>query len=1771
MWCVSTPESNAGPSFKVSVVETLHNETPIERGPASKVRNKRARIHAYEDFSSPRISTVLVLFHEATVCVRASAKIFFESLGSIGSEGTRFQRAFGADEGCMHWRGDGLGLDSYDGMRQAPLAVRVTTEAAGTGHRIVHDRGQAFRFSCVFRWPSLHPYAAESASLRGLLIRSCVWATSFDVSEPSSDRLEASENWDDDFEFHSNKGSTRPTSHADQLEENVDQDNNHEPHAHAPRHRDSHETTENWDDDFAEDDADADASSPSVEAGGPPETHSNSHRDIYPTSIDDDTNAHPSTSSESGFSLPPPPVRDAQHRTPRASKIQRRQQQQRMRAGSGSTARQDQWDSSDDEELGFGEEEDRTVTARSRRTLASLSGREGASTFTNPSGSPPPPVPPLPTLPGGITPASSIGRGAGIGIMIPLASGSGMAPFPFPRSPTASVFSAPDNAPDNASIAYTHTSAGSTTALNRPRATLTKGAKGLAGLPPSPPIHRERERRRLRKKSRPGQGRGGGGAGVVEMREMREMVGMTRRESSEEVETAEEDWDAEDDGAGAGGGANAIYGAGGGVGANNSSTSSAAYHAHPHGGNNVYFHPSTSSTSNANTPYGAQPAGASASASGSHVMLGSASPGGLLSRIGSVKRWAVAGRKKSSSVSVGSVGMGGGFPFFFRLSWRGSTPLSLAVLSRIALRRYWALPLASFTFVVLFLLLINTSVDPELDVIQDITAHANGLANETTPRPPSANSLLRTGSQSSSQSRSDSRSRSRHSYAHPTPAATPITPPRNKAAQAQQRHSQYGSGQDYTPKTPPLTPPEATAPRGWFFRASSGSPAERERERERGNRFRGGGAGGGVGRDGAAGEGGTADLSGGAGAGERPYTPTPHGGREEKPAKEGKEGKTKLVKRRSLGFVQIRRAIRPLNGNAEGDDNATPVANPSNTNPNPTPNASPSKGYGVLGVGRPTGAAVGSVEDLGRQKEKEREGMGFVERNVRRISLVGQRHKRTKSGVSISAVGVSGDEKENDGKAKRGGNEKRSVDGLPPPASPPVDVQLQPPSPPQTVRSSGASTTTMKASAPINIVSPRKDALTTTFSLASSPGSLPGSLSLASPISLASSSSPSLAPYSATSSQSHSSSPSPKPPVSPQSASLGRSAAAHPVVSAAAVASSPLNAAATATMRRNSLGDLKIPARISQAQVGLRRDLGMVREFARNVEELKELQNTYQALVLEVQGILDMHVLHPPPAKEKEEKEVARSSPTFFKRHRSNTSSSNPHSPTIQQTQQQAYKQLASAFYTINSKYRISWECAELLIELGGGGGGTSPPSTSTSAPAMQQSSVGGSDGLKGGKSKRERAITLQDDAKVPPSPAPLTTTASLGTVPSPPIASPPGNLAWRASTGRNDLSQRQLLLLKEMLNPTPGGPDDSFAEDIPEEVVAAVAGSSTTVNREWRWGDAMNSTITLPSEESGVQGANPTKEKKRRSSRMRMSGIRDMLRALTKGGTTPPVPSSTASTESSSDLHAQHMYQHRQVATNGKHQRRRAKTSAGPESVSMRSAHRPLSPFDPPSLKTASPRRPSLASIFRIGKSKTPPASAFADVSMESAQDGFDHEVYPTFSGISGGRESSNSTGDEEEDWDRLEDSASDAEAAASVAPRGGSTIRGRSPYMHTSFLAPAPGRPKTPVRSPSGSRTSVHDLTAGTGAARATRLSNVNEHGDTTSKAESPSRQFSRSRQGGKTGSVRSMPPVSQPDPKLAMTPENIKPLLENAREVHARLSDCIAEIRSLLAARL
>ena len=80
-----------------------------------------------------------------------------------------------------------------------------------------------------------------------------------------------------------------------------------------------------------------------------------------------------------------------------------------------------------------------------------------------------------------------------------------------------------------------------------------------------------------------------------------------------------------------------------------------------------------------------------------------------------------------------------------------------------------------------------------------------------------------------------------------------------------------------------------------------------------------------------------------------------------------------------------------------------------------------------------------------------------------------------------------------------------------------------------------------------------------------------------------------------------------------QSVSLGRAAAAGvdgspglvgvgAGASGGGVGANANGSGSGSVPRWNSLGDLKIPARISLAQVGLRRDLGMVREFATNIE-----------------------------------------------------------------------------------------------------------------------------------------------------------------------------------------------------------------------------------------------------------------------------------------------------------------------------------------------------------------------------------------------------------------------------------------------------------------------------------------------------------------------------------------------------------------------------------------
>ncbi|KAF8968624.1 hypothetical protein BDZ97DRAFT_1755279 [Flammula alnicola] len=836
--------------------------------------------------------------------------------------------------------------------------------------------------------------------------------------------------------------------------------------------------------------------------------------------------------------------------------------------------------------------------------------------------------------------------------------------------------------------------------------------------------------------------------------------------------------------------------------------------------------------------------------------------------------------------------------------------------------------------------------------------------------------------------------------------------------------------------------------------------------------------------------------------------------------------------------------------------------------------------------------------------------------------------------------------------------------------SPPVPllppIELQPPSPPQTIGQAASASASVPGAAE---KSPPADTPNKT------PRSLGAALNNFDTLSPTTSSSslfftPTSSPQPPASPNKLAVSQSPgKSPASQHSASLGRATAAGATLGGGGADGGGNGSAGGGgsghggVPRRNSLGDLKIPARISQAQVGIRRDLGMVREFATNVEQLKDLQQTYNALVSELQSILEAHVQQhtlqaPAPLPRT-------TSPSFFAnlttkakpktRARSNTNPTPEPSASVQDvtTPQLAYKEMASAFYSINSKYRISWECAELLIELGGGGSAnaTSAPPASSSMPVVQhaQANIVG-DSSK--KKSRERAVTLAGDQSkpmtYPTASTSLVGSASLPTSPphvlspgtsGPPPASPP-NMSWRASTGRHDLSHRQLVLLREMLNNAnaTSAADESHLS-IPEESLPSLQ-SLHVVNRDWRWGDARNSTITLPSEDSGGlhgQERRTSMDKKRKSGRLGMSGIRDMLRALKRSHTeaemvsptSPPQPAPMArvlhsttslSTQSSAGSKSRHRYPHPRLPSQT---RRRAKTSAGPESLRISKEHdRDLtstSPYNHASFSAPkpSPRRPSLASIFKLG-SKHRPVSAYVDdpaigtPSSSAANDsGAVDDDQPAHSGTG---EESSSTG--EEDWDRM-DSASDLDAAAKALAMGldgSATVRGggrrggkksRSPYLqHDSYEPPpplplpvpsAPGSTSgysmrhsvVPKRSFNASQTSLRGgeqpiqgspLGPSHTQSRPIRLSNVEETTDEPhspgvplamlSKPEarlsktgpSPSRpSSSRSSKAPKTGSVRSMPPQlatsvtasSLPDPKLAMAPENIKPLLENAKE--------------------
>ncbi|RPD53839.1 hypothetical protein L226DRAFT_540322 [Lentinus tigrinus ALCF2SS1-7] len=786
---------------------------------------------------------------------------------------------------------------------------------------------------------------------------------------------------------------------------------------------------------------------------------------------------------------------------------------------------------------------------------------------------------------------------------------------------------------------------------------------------------------------------------------------------------------------------------------------------------------------------------------------------------------------------------------------------------------------------------------------------------------------------------------------------------------------------------------------------------------------------------------------------------------------------------------------------------------------------------------------------------------------IRRISLVGSKHKRTKS--------ITAEDKEKEKRPKRPGtassahetDASHSHDQSTPrppsrvvrsshdiPLLPPIE--LQPPSPP---RNKGPRNKPLVLDS-ANLATPTRSSVDRTLETSRSHPTLHSKSSTqttttSTETALATIPSPLPSPTR------------PRGSTSPvQTASLGRTA------------QPPKEREGPSSLRRNSLGDLKIPARISQAQVSLRRDLTMVRDFATSVEQLKQLQLTYTTLVVQVRALIN----------DPQESQSRPVSPTFIhfpkppSRSRANTNPTTKNAPT--------QSQLNTAFLSIEAKYRLSWECAELLIDLAGGGGNqpTSPPPSSQSAPVVPTTAVDS-------RKNRERAITLAGDE-----PKPVVASAPGPT--SPPLASPPPS-QWRASTGRHDLSQRQLLLLREMLNNPDPSATMSLEPNIPEE----------EINRNWRWGDAMNSTVTLPSEESeSMNGTMVSPTKKQNTARRGMRHIREMLRRLKKNPGQIVVAQSTSSVSASTDSSLNLPRESRPQSVMSS--RRRAKTSTGPESIASR--HHPNSPYGttPGLSHKSSPRRPSLASIFRLGQKSS------SKTTNASVDDFSSNTTGLPSSGSGHASGTSTSLGDDEEDWDRIE-STSDLDHAARAlgfTSDGTATVRGKkgkSPYLFQSRTSDA----ETARRPPDASLSSLFAPSESPkkpasaippsileNYTRSIKLSDVreadtgdeggpsqshNSSGQSTrapsrnkkrqsAPSPSPRRPPSRNRKN-PTGSVRSAPPqpwgnpspelssgaLPLPDLKLAMAPENIKPLLENAREVHARCTDCIAELEALL----
>ncbi|KAG8766459.1 hypothetical protein FRC12_006874, partial [Ceratobasidium sp. 428] len=628
-------------------------------------------------------------------------------------------------------------------------------------------------------------------------------------------------------------------------------------------------------------------------------------------------------------------------------------------------------------------------------------------------------------------------------------------------------------------------------------------------------------------------------------------------------------------------------------------------------------------------------------------------------------------------------------------------------------------------------------------------------------------------------------------------------------------------------------------------------------------------------------------------------------------------------------------------------------------------------------------------------------------------------------------------------------------------------------------------------------------------------------------------------------------------------------------------------------LRRNSLSDLKIPARISRAQSGLKSNLGMVREFAGSVEQIRRLQTLYRNLLADLKYAIEngeplSPVLFPP---------ANRGSAT---------------SATLVRVPSRDIGRVTDRLNAIDERYGLWWECADVIVELGGGGGSGGKDGGGSATQGDKAPSPVSPD--KDAKANgRERAITL------------------AGNQAAPGVEATTKKDQWDKERG--ELSPRQLLILREMLStpnpsllhvplPATSTHTPNYLNALhPGGTASAITLPSSSASSQDARAAALNSqsVVKLPDATKTSSGAGSATNagKIRRASRAGINGIKDLLKHLnlkkpsgagsSGEGSRPPtrlgmragaadsridVSSPTAAPGSQSQVnlgmqsqanlgmkselnlgHQSQLNLPRQSQTHLPQSRPYGSRSHGPAAA----------PVPAPVPHKSSPRRPSLASIFRLnsGRSKSKGRAVSAN-----------HAV-----GTGTGTATSSATEDDpdESDWDRM-DSASDLDIRIRTQEPSGqtekdATLRGKkSGSLGGSTRPPVPALPAQFVTNKSqislGPGGSPLDETAfGTGTDLASAANGAGpsmvRSGSNRFKQKTPSGLAQVSTQvSAVQPSLRSAPlqsPVgsgypSAPLPgggvegRLALTPETIKPLLEYAREVAARLDQCVVELREL-----